>query len=117
MKNANVNNNNIKARIDKTQQNSRCRLCGDRDETIDYIISNVALKVYKTYNDWVGKVIHLEFSKKLKFDRMNKWYMHHLESFLVNKMQKLLWDFEIETDHLISMYTYCYFFSGFSHQR
>ena len=25
----------IKARIDKTQQNSKCRLCGDRDETTE----------------------------------------------------------------------------------
>ena len=31
--------NHIKARIDKTQQNSICWLCGDRDETINYIIS------------------------------------------------------------------------------
>ena len=31
--------NDIKARIDKTQQNSKCSLCGDRDETIDHIIS------------------------------------------------------------------------------
>ena len=31
--------NHIKARIDRTQQNSRCRLCGDRDETINHIIS------------------------------------------------------------------------------
>ena len=28
--------NNIKARRDKTQQNSKCRLCGDRDETINH---------------------------------------------------------------------------------
>ena len=31
--------NHIKARIDKTQQNSKCRLCGDRDKTINHIIS------------------------------------------------------------------------------
>ena len=29
----------IKARIEKTQQNSKCRLCGDRDETINHIIN------------------------------------------------------------------------------
>ena len=34
-----VRTNHIKARIDKTQQNSKCRLCGDRDETINHIIS------------------------------------------------------------------------------
>ena len=27
-----IRTNHIKARIDKTQQNSKCRLCGDRDE-------------------------------------------------------------------------------------
>ena len=34
-----VGTNHIKARIDKTQQNSKCTLCGDRDETINHIIS------------------------------------------------------------------------------
>ena len=33
-----IRTNHIKARIDKMQQNSKCRLCGDRDETIDHII-------------------------------------------------------------------------------
>ena len=34
----------IKARIDKTQENSKCRLCGDRDETINHIISECKKK-------------------------------------------------------------------------
>ena len=34
-----IRTNHIKARIAKTQQNSKCRLCGDRDETINHIIS------------------------------------------------------------------------------
>ena len=56
-----VRTNHIKARIDKTQQTSKCRLCGDRDETINHIISEcskLAQKEYKTRHDWVGKVIH-----------------------------------------------------------
>ena len=58
-----VRTNHIKVRIDKTQQNSKCRLCGDRDETINHIISEcskLAQKEYKTRHDWVGKVIHWE---------------------------------------------------------
>ena len=31
--------NHIKVRIDKTQQNSKCRLCSDRNEKINHIIS------------------------------------------------------------------------------
>ena len=56
-----IRTNHIKARIDKTQQNSKCRLCGDRDETTNHIISEsskLAQKEYKTRRDWVGKVIH-----------------------------------------------------------
>ena len=34
-----IRTNHIKARIDKTQQNSKRRLCGDSDETINHIIS------------------------------------------------------------------------------
>ena len=58
-----IRTNHIKARIDNTQQNSRCRLCGDRDETINHIISEFSKldqKEYKTIHDRVGRVIHWE---------------------------------------------------------
>ena len=86
------------------QQNSKCRLCGDRDETINHIISEcskLAQKENKTRHDWVGKGIHWEMCKKLKFDHTNKWYMHNPEPVLENNIHKLLWDFDIHTDHLI----------------
>ena len=46
--------------MDKTEQNSKCTLCGDSDEMIDHIISKyskLAQKEYKTRHDWVEKVI------------------------------------------------------------
>ena len=64
-----IENNHIKARIDKTQQNNNCRLCGDRDETTNHMISEcskLAQKEYKARHDWVGKVIHWETCKKFK---------------------------------------------------
>ena len=48
--------------------------------------------------DWVGKVIHRELLKKLKFDHTNKAY--NPESVLENETHKLHWDFEIQTVHL-----------------
>ena len=69
----------IKAKIDKTQQNSKCRLCGDREKNIIHIISEcnkLGQKEYKTRKDCVGKVIHWEMCKKFIFDHANKWYMH-----------------------------------------
>ena len=39
--------------------------------------------------------------KKFKFDHTNKWYMHNPASVLDNYTDKLLWDFDIQTDHVI----------------
>ena len=90
---------------DKTQQNCRYKLCGYRDQTIDYIISKcikLAQKEYTIRHVWVGKVIHCELCKKFRFDHTNKWYMHNPESVLENDTHKLPWDFKIEMVHLIS---------------
>ena len=63
--------------------------------------SKLAQREYKARHDWVGKVIHWEMCKKFKFDHTNKWYMHNPAPFLENATHKLLWDFNIQTDHLI----------------
>ena len=50
----------------------------------------------------MGKVILWELCKKFKFDHANKWYMHNPESVPKNETHKILWDFEMQTHHLIS---------------
>ena len=70
--------NCIKAKIDDMQKNSKYRICRDRDEAVNYIISKcskLAQKEYEMRYDWLGKVIHWELYKQLKFDPVNKWYM------------------------------------------
>ena len=47
-------------------------LCGERDETINHIISKLAQKGYKTRYDWVGNVFHWELCKKFNFKDTNK---------------------------------------------
>ena len=103
--NSTIRTNHMKVKIDKRQQNSKCRLCGDKDKTVNHIISECsksAQKEYKSRHDWVGKVIHWKICKKFKFDHTNKWYMHNPAPVLENDTHKLLWDFDIQTDHLIS---------------
>ena len=90
------NKNYVKAKIDKTQQNSRCRLCGAKDETANHIISEcskLVQKEYKTRHDWMRKVIHWELYKKFRFDHTEKWYKDKLESVMENETHKTLWDF------------------------
>ena len=41
-------------------------------------------------------------NNKFQFDHANKWYMHNPAPDLENDTHKLLWDFDIQTDHLIS---------------
>ena len=103
-----IRTNHIKARIDKTQRNSKCRLCGDRDETINHIISQIsklAQKDFMTKHEWVGKVIHWEIFRKFQFAHTNKWYMHNPAPVLEKYSHKLLWDFNIQADHLLQSRT------------
>ena len=51
-----------------------------------------AKQEYETKHDWVGKIIHWELSKKLKFD-----HMYNLKSFLENETHNFFWDFDLQT--------------------
>ena len=64
------------------QQNCECRLCRQGDETVNRIINKcnkLAQKECKTRHEWVGKVIHGDLYRRLKFDDADKWYMHKPE--------------------------------------
>ena len=53
--NNDIRTNHIKARIEKTQQNSKSRLCGHRDENINHIeCSKLTQKDFKTRQYSVG---------------------------------------------------------------
>ena len=84
--------NHIKARIHKTQHNSRCKLFGERDEKINHIISECSIfvqKVYKTRHDRVGQGDPLGIVQEVEVSPCE----HNPESVLENKMYKLLLDF------------------------
>ena len=50
----------------------------------------------------MGKEIHWELCKELKFDHPNKWHLQNPEFFQENQTHKFPWDFEIQTDNLVS---------------
>ena len=99
-----IRTNYIKARIDKTQENSLCRMCGQKEKTVIHIIcecTKLAQKDYKKRHELVGTAIHWELCKQLEFNHADKWYEHKPESVLENEKSQLLWDFEVQTDHHI----------------
>ena len=76
----------------------------ETNETVNNILSEcskLAQKEYKSRYDWARKKINWELYKRIKFDYDDRWYMHKLESLLKNEMHKILWDFEMQTDHPI----------------
>ena len=83
------------------QDNSQCRLDSEWDETVNHIskCSEQAQKEYKNRHDLVGKLIHWELYKNLKFHYTDKWYMHKPESVFENETREILLDFVIQTDH------------------
>ena len=56
-----VRTNVIKAKIEKTQLESKCRRFGQADESVNHVLSEcskMAQKEYKRRHDWVGKKVH-----------------------------------------------------------
>ena len=42
-----------------------------------------------------------EACRKCNFEAGDKWYEHEAEKILENEDHKILWDFSIQTDHVI----------------
>ena len=102
--NQSIRTNLVKARTDKSQGDSLCRICRKVYESIDHIVSgcsNLALKEHKRRHDNLGKIVHWKLARKCNFQAGDKWYEHEPESVLENEDYKILWDFNIQTDHVI----------------
>ena len=99
--NQSIRTNLVKARIDKSQGNSLCRMCRKVDESIDHIVSGcskLAQKECKRTRDRLGKIVDWKLARKGNFEAGDKWYEHEPESVLENKDYKILRDFSIQTD-------------------
>ena len=76
--------NLVKAKIDKSQGDSLCRVCRKVDESTDHIVSGcnkLAQKEYKRRHDNLGKIVHCKLARKKNFEAGDKWYEHEREVF------------------------------------
>ena len=67
---------------------------------INHIISECSKLTQKEYKAR-HEVVHWGMCRKFQFDHTNNWYMNNPVPVLENNLHKLLWDFNIQTDHLI----------------
>ena len=94
----------LEHRIRVQEQTYLCNLCKKAHESIDHIVSGFskrAQKEYKKRHDNLGKIVHRKLARKCNFEAGDRWYEHEAESVLENEDYKILWNFSIQTDHVI----------------
>ena len=91
----------IKAKIDKSEEDPRCRMCKAKDETVNHLLSDcpkLAQTKYKRRHDEVAKAVHWDLCSQYGIKCEDKWYEHKPEPVRENSNAKLSWDFIIQTD-------------------
>ena len=95
----------IQNRIDRQETVSpMCRKCEQKMETINHIISEcpaLAQNEYKRRHDTVAKALHWQICKEYNMPCSERWYDHTPEKVVENDKAKLLWDYDVRTDHRI----------------
>ena len=93
--------NAMKANINKVAEDSKCRLCKEKDETINHLISlcsKIAQTDYKEHHNKVASLLHWNLCKKYHLPESEKWWEHNVEKVLQNEEVKILWNFKLRTD-------------------
>ena len=96
--------NYVKYHIDKTVDTPLCRMCGQRGESVNHIISEcskLAQREYKRRHDNVARYVHWMLCGKYKLGRADAWYNHHPDGVSENENFKILWDVNIQCDRII----------------
>ena len=66
-----IRTNYVKATIDRSQDDPKCRMCKQNNETISHIVSGcpkLAQKEYKKRHDNVARAVHWDLSEKYGFE-------------------------------------------------
>ena len=87
--------NFVKFSIDKSVKSPLCRLCNQKDETINHIVSEckmLANREYKRRHDNVARLVHGKLCYKYDANRSEKWYQLQPGVVVENERCKILWD-------------------------
>ena len=99
-----IRTNYVRYHIDKTVESPLCRLCGEKDESVNHIVceyKKLAQREYKQGHDNIAKVGYWKLCKKYHLEKKDKWCEHAPDSVSENDEVKLLWDVNILCDHVI----------------
>ena len=94
----------IRKNIDGQEVSEKCRMCGERDESITHLIAEckkLAQKKHKQRHDNIARIVHLELCQEFGLVGEVKWYNHKPASVVENERMRMMWDFNIQRDHVI----------------
>ena len=93
-----------KIRIDKQSGDPKCRLCGEREETVMHVLSEckkITQTEYKKRHDKVATWTHWRLCQIYSLPHADSWYKHLAEKVIDTPQVKILWDFNIQTDRVL----------------
>ena len=90
--------NKVKAKIDKSQEDSRCGMSVKADESISPLrgCSKLSQQEYMRRRDWMGKKIHWGVCRKYGLEAKAKWHEHEPQAISENEGYKIMGTFNID---------------------
>jgi len=82
-----------------------CRVCGEVPEYVDHLLSGctpLVATMYLQRHNRVGKIIHWGIFKCFNFLVSCNYWDHVPAAVVENNDMKVLWDFNLFTDHLVT---------------
>ena len=93
---------NVRKVIDKENINGMSRMCGEREETVAYIVCECKRLAQNEYKNWrhdkVVAIIYWELCKKYGVVVKERWYDHKAEKVIETDEIKISWDMRIQTE-------------------
>ena len=95
--------NSIRAKIDRTIDSDKCRMCKQLQETSEHLVSGCSKFAQKEYKrrHKIATLIHWNNLKENGFPIEQQWYNHQPNTVTESATTKILWDFNIQTDKVI----------------
>jgi len=100
-----ISTNYFKKKILKEEIESKCRLCKQHEETIEYLISGcpiLAKNEYLMRHDKVCTHLHYSMCKAFGTETTDKWYTHIPKPVCEDGDVTLLWNQAVHTDREVT---------------
>ena len=97
-----IGTNVIKEKIDKSQEQTICRMYSRANDTLNQIVSEcsrLAQRECKRRNDRIRRRIHLKICRASVILFKSKLYEHQIKAVIENDCCKILCDFTAQTDY------------------